>query len=105
MVKFLAAFTLILLLLAHPARWYCFETDQYNLPPTPLADIGGEVYEYTLENINKAIEKLPVAHQAAAISPSRKFQKTRSFTVQRARKAMNAAKVWFARLLGSATKT
>jgi len=36
----------------------CFETDQYNLPPTPLADIGGEVYEYTLENITKAIEKV-----------------------------------------------
>ena len=36
----------------------CFETDQYNLPPTPLADIGGEVYEYTLENIIKAIEKV-----------------------------------------------
>lgn len=35
-----------------------FETDQYNLPPAPLADIGPEVYEYTLENIRKAVEKL-----------------------------------------------
>jgi hypothetical protein len=35
-----------------------FETDQFNLPPTPLADIGGEVYEYTLENLREAAEKL-----------------------------------------------
>ncbi|MEQ1763004.1 MAG: hypothetical protein ABL984_07660 [Pyrinomonadaceae bacterium] len=58
MPRILAAFTLAVLLLAHPAHWMCFETDQYNLPPTPLADIGGEVYEYTLENITKAIEKV-----------------------------------------------
>lgn len=32
-----------------------FETDQYNLPPTPLADIGEEVSEYTAENIREAI--------------------------------------------------
>ena len=36
----------------------CFETDQYNLPLTPLADIGREVYEYTPENITEAIEKV-----------------------------------------------
>ena len=58
MSKILAAFTLTVLLLAQPARWMGFETDQYNLPPTPLADIGGEVYEYTLENIGKAIAKV-----------------------------------------------
>lgn len=58
MSKILAAFSLAIILLAQPARWMGFETDQYNLPPTPLADIGGEVYEYTLENITKAIEKV-----------------------------------------------
>jgi hypothetical protein len=35
-----------------------FETDQYNLPTTPLADIGDEVSEYTEENIRKAIDKI-----------------------------------------------
>ena len=58
MSRILASFTLAVLLLAQPARWMCFETDQYNLPPTPLADIGPEVYEYTLENIGKAIAKV-----------------------------------------------
>lgn len=58
MPKILAAFSLTVLILAQPAQLMGFETDQYNLPPTPLADIGGEVYEYTLENITKAIEKV-----------------------------------------------
>jgi len=58
MLRILAAFTLTVLLLAHPAQWMAFETDQYNLPPTPLADIGPEVYEYTLENLGKAIAKV-----------------------------------------------
>lgn len=35
-----------------------FETDQYNLPPEPLADIGDEVAEYVEGNLNKAIEKI-----------------------------------------------
>lgn len=35
-----------------------FETDQYNLPPEPLADIGAEVHEYVRENVEKAIEKI-----------------------------------------------
>ena len=34
------------------------ETDQYNLPPEPLADIGDEVAEYTEQNILAAIEKI-----------------------------------------------
>lgn len=58
MPRIVAAFTLTVLLLAHPVRWMCFETDQYNLPLTPLADIGSEVYGYTLENISKAIQKV-----------------------------------------------
>lgn len=37
---------------------FAFETDQYNLPPVPLADIGDEVSEYTEENIRKAIAKI-----------------------------------------------
>ena len=35
-----------------------FETDQYNLPPIPLADIGAEVAEYTEDNIRVAIARI-----------------------------------------------
>ena len=35
-----------------------FETDQYNLPPQPLADIGDEVSDYAEENLRKAIGKI-----------------------------------------------
>lgn len=35
-----------------------FETDQFNLPPQPLADIGDEVSEYVEQNLRKAIEKI-----------------------------------------------
>jgi hypothetical protein len=34
------------------------ETDQYNLPPVPLADIAPEVEAYVAENIQAAIDKL-----------------------------------------------
>jgi len=37
---------------------FAFETDQYNLPPQPLADIGDEVSEYTEGNLRKAVEKI-----------------------------------------------
>jgi hypothetical protein len=46
---------------------FAFETDQYNLPPEPLADIGDEVSDYVAENLRKAIGKLNAeiaAHQA-----------------------------------------
>ncbi len=32
-----------------------FETDQYNLPPQPLADIGDEVSEYVEQNVIEAV--------------------------------------------------
>jgi hypothetical protein len=35
-----------------------FETDQFNLPPKPLADIGDEVSDYVAESLQKAIDKL-----------------------------------------------
>jgi hypothetical protein len=34
-----------------------FETDQYNLPPEPLGDIGDELAEYVEQNLKKAIDK------------------------------------------------
>ncbi len=37
---------------------FAFETDQYNLPPAPLADIGAEVSEYAEENLRLAIDKI-----------------------------------------------
>lgn len=35
-----------------------FETDQYNLPSPPLADIGDEVSEYAEQNLIKAVDKI-----------------------------------------------
>jgi hypothetical protein len=35
-----------------------FETDQFNLPPQPLADIGDEVSEYVEQNVRKAVDKI-----------------------------------------------
>jgi hypothetical protein len=35
-----------------------FETDQYNLPESPLADIGDEVSEYAEQNLRKAVDKI-----------------------------------------------
>ncbi len=45
-------------LLIPPLASFAFETDQFNLPTEPLADIGAEVSEYVRENIEKAIEKI-----------------------------------------------
>ena len=49
---------LCVLLLTTATVCLAFETDQYNLPPEPLADIGDEVSEYTEENLRKAIVKI-----------------------------------------------
>jgi len=49
---------LSVVLLMQTTAALAFETDQYNLPPTPLADIGDEVEEYTEENIREAIAKI-----------------------------------------------
>ena len=35
-----------------------FETDQYNLPPQPLADIGAEVSEYTESVVRQSVDKV-----------------------------------------------
>ena len=45
-------------LLISPTAAFAFETDQFNLPETPLADIGAEVTEYVRENVEKAIDKI-----------------------------------------------
>lgn len=58
MPKTFAVILVLSILLLHPARWMAFETDQYNLPPTPLQDIGPEVFEYTLGELRIAVEKV-----------------------------------------------
>ena len=45
-------------LLLAPSAALAFETDQFNLPEKPLADIGAEVTEYVRENVGKAIDKI-----------------------------------------------
>lgn len=37
---------------------FAFETDQYNLPPQPLADIGTEVSDHVEAELRKAVEKV-----------------------------------------------
>jgi len=49
---------LSLVLLISPSAGFAFETDQFNLPPEPLADIGAEVFDYVKDNVEKAIEKV-----------------------------------------------
>jgi hypothetical protein len=51
----LPTFLCVVLLLQSVAA---FETDQYNLPPEPLGDIGDELSEHVEQNLKKAIDKL-----------------------------------------------
>lgn len=51
----LRSFSLLLILAISTATSsLAFETDQYNLPPVPLADIGDEVSRYVEENLRAA---------------------------------------------------
>ena len=56
-----------------------FETDQFNLPPAPLADIGGEVSEYVEQNIKKAVDKLnrEIAARQSCLENSVNFSKVK----------------------------
>lgn len=58
---------------AHPVSVRAFETDQYNLSPVPLADIGDEVSEYVetrlvenLQNINSQISRRKLCVEMAS---------------------------------------
>lgn len=44
-------------LLMQSTAVFAFETDQFNLPPKPLADIGDEVEEYVERNLREAVDK------------------------------------------------
>lgn len=65
MKKALVSIYLSLSLFLLPTAVLPFETDQFNLPPTPLADIGEEVSEYvsgiltaTVNEVNAEIDRL-----------------------------------------------
>jgi len=49
-----------LLIMAHPALTNAFETDQYDLSPEPLADIGDEVSDYIQQNVQEALHDLNI---------------------------------------------
>lgn len=55
-MKFCIAALLIFALLSLNIR--AFETDQFNLPSEPLADIGEELTDYVRQNIEKAVNKI-----------------------------------------------
>ncbi len=57
-IQSFVGFLLFVSILAQPVNLKAFETDQYNLPPVPLADIGDEVTEYAEANIRVAAEKV-----------------------------------------------
>lgn len=57
-MKSLLRSLLSLVLLFNSLNVFAFETDQFNLPTAPLADIGDEVTDYISENINQAVGKL-----------------------------------------------
>jgi len=62
----LTSIFLCILLLVSQTGARAFETDQYNLPPRPLADIGDEVTEHVEQKLRQAIEKINaeiLAHQ------------------------------------------
>ncbi len=59
-MKIRSFFTLLLLfaLAAQMFPAFAFETDQFNLPPEPLADIGFEVTNYVESVVLKSVEKV-----------------------------------------------
>ncbi|MGI8786234.1 MAG: hypothetical protein ACR2HG_00550 [Pyrinomonadaceae bacterium] len=57
MNKFIQIFLCFAALIS-PSVSIAFETDQFNLPPEPLADIGAEVSFYAEDNLRQAVEKI-----------------------------------------------
>src|SRR5260221_3193795 len=61
----LASLVLVLAVLLSPGRVLAFETDQYDLPPDPLADIGDEVAGHVELKLRIAVDKFNAAISAA----------------------------------------
>lgn len=77
-------------LLANVLYVFPMETDQYNLPPEPLFDIGDEVTDHIAEGLSIAITKLNAEialHQACLAEPPKKGSKCGSADSERARLA------------------
>ena len=69
--KLLVSLLLSLFLGLQPVTTVAMETDQYNLPPVPLADIGDEVSEYVEANLRAALAKVNAEiaqHQACLVA-------------------------------------
>lgn len=56
--RYTGLFLLSLALLCHPFTVAAFETDQYELPPVTLANIGDEVSDHVEQELHEAIDKL-----------------------------------------------
>jgi hypothetical protein len=56
--RYRIAFFLCLALLGRTLTVDAFETDQYDLPPIPLADIGDEVSDHIQQKLHEAMDKL-----------------------------------------------
>ena len=87
-MKLSALISLLLnfLLLANVAAVYAMETDQYNLPPTPLFDIGEEVSDHIAENVFFAVAKINAEidmHQACLNGPKQKGSECRTPEAER----------------------
>ncbi len=56
-------------ILSFASMAFAFETDQYNLPPEPLADIGDEISAYIEQNVAEAVDDLnkKIAAQQACL--------------------------------------
>ncbi|MEZ5345688.1 MAG: hypothetical protein R2681_09060 [Pyrinomonadaceae bacterium] len=67
--KRLLALLVFMVLLIQPIAIFSFETDQYNLPPVPLGDIGDEVTDYSEQALVKAVDKIneKIAHLEACL--------------------------------------
>jgi len=70
--KALACFFLLVATIVQPLMSSAMETDQYNLSPVPLADIGDEVSEYVENGLFLAVAKInaDIAHHQVCLSRS-----------------------------------
>ena len=79
---------LTLVILANAPAAAAMETDQYNLPPAPLFDIGDEVSDHIAESLFDAVAKINgeiAEHQACLNSPPQKGLKCGLPQAERAR--------------------
>ena len=81
---------LTLVLLANVPAASAMETDQYNLPPEPLFDIGDEVSDHIAENLFEAVARINgeiAEHRACLNSPRQKGSKCAAPQAEQARLA------------------